>query len=75
MCIRDSTWLERVRETRGESTPEALSLASQRMLLHREFMSLMRDALHEERAIGAYSTGALARASSLIDAQELRLER
>lgn len=69
------TWLERVRETRGESTPEALSLASQRMLLHREFMSLMRDALHEERAIGAYSTGALARASSLIDAQELRLER
>lgn len=69
------TWLERVRETRGESTPEALSLASQRMLLHREYMSLMRDALHEERAIGAYSTGALARASSLIDAQELRLER
>ena len=38
-------------------------------------MSLMRDALHEERAIGAYSTGALSRASALIDAQELRLER
>ena len=69
------TWLDRVREQRGESTPEALSLASQRMLLHREFISLMRDALHEEQAIGAYSTGALAQASSLIDAQELRLER
>ena len=69
------TWLDRVRENRGETTPEAISLASQRMLLHREFMSLMRDALHEERAIGAYSTGALAQASSLIDAQELRLER
>ena len=35
----------------------------------------MRDALHEERAIGAYSTAALTRASALIDAQELQLER
>ena len=68
-------WLDRVREQRSDTTPEALSLASQRMLLHRELISLMRDALHEEQAIGAYSTGALARASALIDAQELRLER
>src|SRR6478672_2654935 len=63
------TWLERVRDQRAETTPEALSLASQRLLLHRTFISLMRDALHEEQAIGAYSTGALAQASSLIDAQ------
>ena len=69
------TWLERVRDQRAETTPEALSLASQRTLLHRTFISLMRDALHEEQAIGAYSTGALAQASALIDAQELRLER
>lgn len=69
------TWLERVRDQRAETTPEALSLASQRLLLHRTFISLMRDALHEEQAIGAYSTGALAQASALIDAQELRLER
>jgi CPA1 family monovalent cation:H+ antiporter len=68
-------WFDRFRAQRGETTPEALSLASQRMLLHREFISLMRDALHEEQAIGAYSTGALNRASALIDAQELRLER
>ncbi len=69
------SWLERIEEQRGDTTPEALSLASQRILLHREFISLMRDALHEERAIGAYSTGALAQAASLIDAQELRLDR
>ena len=68
------TWLDRVREQRESITPEALSLASQRNLLHREFISLMRDALHEERAIGAYSTGALERASRMIDSQELRLE-
>ncbi|MBD3914415.1 cation:proton antiporter [Nocardioides hwasunensis] len=68
-------WLDRAREFGGDTTPEALTQASQRMLLQRQFMSLMRDALHEERAIGAYSTAALAQASSLIDAQELRLER
>ena len=68
-------WLERLRESRGDTTPEALSLAAQRTLLHREFISQMREALHEEQAIGAYSTGALAQASSMIDAQELRLER
>jgi monovalent cation/hydrogen antiporter len=68
-------WLERVRDARTDEDPEAVTLASQRILLHRQMISLMRDALHEERAIGAYSTGALTRASALIDAQELRLER
>ncbi|NYE38087.1 CPA1 family monovalent cation:H+ antiporter [Nocardioides cavernae] len=68
-------WLERVEEHRAGGTPEALTQQAQRLLLHREFISLMREALHEERAIGAYSTGALARASSMIDAQELRLDR
>lgn len=51
------------------------STASQRALLHREFIARMRDALHEEQAIGAYSTDALRQASAMIDAQELRLER
>ncbi|WP_307814067.1 cation:proton antiporter [Nocardioides baculatus] len=68
-------WLDRIEERRGDTTPEALTLASQRMLLHRHYISLMRDALHEEQAIGAYSTAALTQASALIDAQELRLER
>jgi CPA1 family monovalent cation:H+ antiporter len=68
-------WLERVRDARAERGPEAITLASQRALLHRQIISLMRDALHEERAIGAYSTAALTRASALIDAQELQLER
>lgn len=66
-------WLSRARDQRGDS-PEALSHASQRVLLHREFVARMRDALHEEQAIGAYSTDALRRASQMIDAQELRLE-
>lgn len=68
-------WLQRVRDSRAEATPESLSLDTQRALLHREFIARMRDALHEEQAIGAYSTDALRRASSMIDAQELRLER
>lgn len=66
-------WLSRARDQRDDS-PEALSHASQRVLLHREFVARMRDALHEEQAIGAYSTDALRRASQMIDAQELRLE-
>ena len=64
-----------MRDSRADATPEALSLASQRTLLHREFIARMRDALHEEQAIGAYSTDALRQASAMIDAQELRLER
>ncbi|MBS2938004.1 sodium:proton antiporter [Nocardioides sp. J2M5] len=66
-------WLTRARD-RGDDSPEALSQASQRVLLHREFVARMRDALHEEQAIGAYSTDALRQASQMIDAQELRLE-
>ncbi|WP_420819080.1 cation:proton antiporter [Nocardioides oleivorans] len=69
------SWLDRIEERRADATPDELTHATQQMLLHREFISLMRDALHEERAIGAYSTGALTLASSMIDAQELRMER
>jgi monovalent cation/hydrogen antiporter len=75
LAVETLGWLERVRELRSDSSPAALSVDSQRALLHREFIARMRDALHEEQAIGAYSTAALTRASSLIDAQELRLER
>lgn len=75
VAVETLAWLERVRETRADTSPAALSIDSQRALLHREFIARMRDALHEEQAIGAYSTAALGRASSLIDAQELRLER
>jgi CPA1 family monovalent cation:H+ antiporter len=35
----------------------------------------MREALHEERAIGAYTTAALTEAERLLDSEELRLER
>lgn len=74
LAAEQLAWLERVEERRGDTTPEALSLRSQRLLLNRTFIALMRDALHEERAVGAYSTGALTRASAMIDAQELRLD-
>lgn len=74
LATEQLAWLERVEERRGDTTPEALSRQSQRLLLNRTFIALMRDALHEERAVGAYSTGALTRASAMIDAQELRLD-
>lgn len=81
LAAQQLAWLDRVEEQRAaegaqqRAGAQTASLATQRTLLHRQVIALMREALLEERAIGAYSTGALARASAMIDAQELRLEQ
>jgi NhaP-type Na+/H+ or K+/H+ antiporter len=54
---------------------EALTREQQLHLVRRTYLEAMREALHEERAIGAYSTAALTRAEQLLDAEELRLDR
>ncbi|GAB2988697.1 sodium:proton antiporter [Actinotalea caeni] len=65
-----------LREARTEPrTPGSLTRNQQLALVRRVYLDAMREALHEERAIGAYSTAALTRAEQLLDAEELRLDR
>lgn len=65
-----------LREARTEPrTPGLLTRNQQLALVRRVYLDAMREALHEERAIGAYSTAALTRAEQLLDAEELRLDR
>lgn len=64
------------REDRPEpSTSGALTQGQQLNLIRHVYLEAMREALHEERAIGAYSTAALVKAEQLLDAEELRLDR
>src|SRR5690606_41621614 len=65
-----------LREARTEPrTPGSLTRNQQLALVRRVYLDAMREALHAERAIGAYSTAALTRAEQLLDAEELRLDR
>lgn len=54
---------------------ELLSTRAQLTLVQRHYLDAMREALHEERAIGAYSTAAFTQAESMLDAMELQLDR
>lgn len=52
-----------------------LTSGQQLYVVRRAYIDAMREALHEERAVGAYSTAALTKAEQALDAEELRLER
>lgn len=60
---------------REHDAGEGLSRREQTILVRRAYLDAMREALHTERAIGAYSTAALAQAQAVLDAEELRLDR
>ncbi len=66
-----------MREMRQEAAehPEALSRRAQVALISRYYIDAMREALHDERAVGAYSTAVLTQAEAILDAQELQLDR
>ncbi|WP_420111159.1 cation:proton antiporter [Pseudactinotalea sp.] len=68
---------EKLREARPDpaATEGTLSRRQQIALMRRIYLDAMREALHEERAIGAYSTAAFTQAEQLLDAEELRLDR
>lgn len=70
------TRYERLRTARSEpERPEALTERAQLLLVQRAYLDAMREALHEEKAVGAYSTAVLTRAESMLDATELQLDR
>lgn len=68
---------QKLREARPAPTSgaEELTRGQQLHLVRRAYLTAMREALLEERAIGAHSSAALTRAEQLLDAEELRLER
>jgi monovalent cation/hydrogen antiporter len=68
---------QRMRTMRLEAVehPEALTRRAQSVLVTRYYLDAMREALHEERAVGAYSTAVLTQAEAILDAQELQLDR
>lgn len=68
---------EKLRGARADDqvTDGNLTQRQQRALMRRTYLDAMREALHDERAIGAYSTAALSKAEQLLDAEELRLDR
>jgi len=67
---------QKLREGRlGSGSSRDLTRRQQLHLVRRVYVDAMREALHEERAIGAYSTAALTKAEQLLDSEELRLER
>lgn len=67
---------QRLRDARLEAhRPETLSHRQQAKVVYRRYLDAMREALQDERALGAYSTAALTRAQALSDAEELRQER
>ncbi|WP_392508624.1 cation:proton antiporter [Naumannella halotolerans] len=71
--------LDRFRQLRDRrrpaDDPDQLTKRQQQKMVSRTYLEAMQEALHEERAIGAYSTYALQRAQSYLDAEELRQDR
>jgi NhaP-type Na+/H+ or K+/H+ antiporter len=53
---------------------ETLTARQQGALVRRMYLEALREALHDERAVGAYSTAVLNRAEEILDAEEIRLE-
>lgn len=68
------TKFDGARHLRREAHPAYVSGRDQMVLVKRHLLDEMREQLHEQRAIGAYSSAALGEAERILDEQELRLE-